>query len=137
VQPDEPEHLLDAGGRAVERQPQLFVQLVADVLSDRDRVAINSASALVSTRWPLTQIAPLSGFRNPRINLRMVDLPDPLAPRISLVWPGSSSKLTSFSTTLSSKASDTRSIRTTGPSAVVAASDLIGPEVSVAISTAA
>ncbi len=51
----------------------------------------------------------------------MVDLPDPLAPRISLVCPGSRSKLTSFSTTLSSNASDTCSSRTTGSSAVAVA----------------
>ena len=65
-------------------------------------------------RSPLTQIVPPSGFQRPRISFRIVDLPEPLAPRITFVCPGSSVKLTSFSTTLSSKASDTLSSTMTG-----------------------
>src|SRR5262245_6263124 len=45
---------------------------------------------------------------------RMVALPDPLAPRMIFLWPAPRSKLTSFNTTLSSKASCTWSKATTG-----------------------
>ncbi len=48
------------------------------------------------------------------MSFRIVDLPEPLAPRMTFVCPGSSVKLTSFSTTLSSKASDTLSSTMTG-----------------------
>ena len=47
---------------------------------------------------------PPSGFHKPRMIFRIVDLPEPLAPRITFVCPGMSVKLTSFNATLSSKA---------------------------------
>ena len=74
-----------------------------------DRTFISSSSLIASTRLPLTMIVPPSGFNRPSMSLRIVDLPEPLPPRMTLVWPGSSSKLTSFRTTLSSKASETLS----------------------------
>ena len=77
----------------------------------RGRTAPSSAPARssLSTRLPLTKIVPPSGFSKPRISFRIVDFPEPLPPRMILVWPGSSAKLTSFRTTLSSKASETLS----------------------------
>src|SRR5262249_47696068 len=43
----------------------------------------------------------------------VIDFPDPLAPRMTFVWPFASVKLTSFKTTFSSKASCTCSSTTT------------------------
>jgi hypothetical protein len=62
---------------------------------------------MLSMRWPLTLMTPASGFNNPRISFRMTDFPDPLAPIRNSVLPWRTEKLTSRSTTLSSKASDT------------------------------
>ncbi len=69
---------------------------------------------MVSTRSPLTYIRPPSGLSNPRISFRIVDFPDPLAPRMIFVCPGSTEKLTSRRITFSSKASDTCSSAITG-----------------------
>ena len=66
------------------------------------------------------------------MSFRIVDLPEPLAPRITFVCPGSSVKLTSFNTTLSSKASDTLSTTTTGWSCVSGLANVAVPEVSYA-----
>jgi hypothetical protein len=71
------------------------------------RTFIISASDMWSTREPWIQISPPSGFNRPRISFRIVDFPEPLAPRMIFVWPGSSEKLTSRSTTFSSNANDT------------------------------
>ena len=53
--------------------------------------------------WPSTRISPESGRIKPRISLRTVDFPEPLAPRITLVSPRSIRKLMSLRTTESSK----------------------------------
>ena len=124
-QADEPEHLLDAPPRLVRghvaslrtacsrRSPRRSASRRARLPGTpcRGRRAPSSAPArsCSSTRSPLTQIVPPSGFSRPRISFRIVDLPEPLAPRMILVWPGSSVKLTSCRTTLSSNASDTLS----------------------------
>jgi hypothetical protein len=73
-----------------------------------------SYSDMLSTRAPCTQICPVSGLSRPTISFRIVDFPDPLAPRMIFVWPGSSEKLTSLSTTFSSNASETLSKTTAG-----------------------
>src|SRR5690348_16087604 len=81
---------------------------------------------MLSTRSPLTQMTPESGLSRPRISFRIVDLPAPLAPRMSLVRPVISVKLTSRRITLSSNASDTLSNTTIGepgPSASSSAGD--------------
>ena len=68
------------------------------------------------------------------MSFRIVDLPEPLAPRITFVCPGSSVKLTSFNTTLSSNASDTLSTTTTGWSwGCPALANVAVPEVSTLI----
>ena len=128
-QADEPEHLLDAPVDLVERHLGFFVQLVADVLAHGQRVEqrafledhaeigahrIISSSVSWSTRSPFTQITPASGLSRPVMIFRIVDLPEPLAPRMILVCPLISVKLTSFSTTLSSNASYTWSNMITG-----------------------
>src|SRR6184192_44888 len=78
------------------------------------RTSISSASAIWSTRWPLTHTTPASAFNSPTMILSAVDFPDPLAPRMIFVCPLMSVKLRSRRTTLSSKASCTRSNTTTG-----------------------
>jgi hypothetical protein len=49
------------------------------------RTVIISSSVMLSTRSPLTEMVPESGFSRPRISLRIVDLPEPLAPSRILV----------------------------------------------------
>src|SRR6478735_4721623 len=78
------------------------------------RTFIMSVSPSVSTRTPLTQILPACGFSSPRISLRTVLLPAPLAPRKIFEYPARSSKLTSFRITLSPNARNTRSKTMTG-----------------------
>ena len=78
------------------------------------RTRIRSSSSIWSTRSPFTHTTPPSAFSRPRISFRIVDLPAPLAPRMILVWPLISVKLTSRRITLSSKASDTLSNTTMG-----------------------
>ena len=51
-------------------------------------------------RSPLTQMTPASGLSRPRISFRIVDFPEPLAPRMIFVCPVSSVKLMFRSTTL-------------------------------------
>src|SRR3954468_14570627 len=70
---------------------------------------------MLSTRSPLTKISPASGLSNPSISRRMVDLPAPLAPRNTLVWPVCSVKLTPRRITFSSNARLTLSNTTIGP----------------------
>jgi hypothetical protein len=92
------------------------------------RTFISASSGMRSTRSPFTQMIPESGFSSPRISLRMVDLPAPLAPRMSLVRPVISVKLTSRRITLSSNASDTLSNTTIGdpgPSASSSSADRV------------
>jgi hypothetical protein len=71
------------------------------------RTAIICCSLSWSTRAPFTQTTPASAFSRPVMILSDVDFPDPLAPRMILVCPFSSVKLTSRSTTFSSNASST------------------------------
>ena len=71
------------------------------------RTAIISRSVSWSTRCPFTHTTPASARSSPVMIFSEVDLPEPLAPRMILVWPLSSVKLTSFSTTFSSNASST------------------------------
>jgi hypothetical protein len=78
------------------------------------RTGMNSASERPFTRTPFTRISPPSGRSRPSSSLRMVDFPEPLAPRMIFVCPAGSVKLISLSTTFSSKASDTRSSASTG-----------------------
>src|SRR5262245_26969274 len=44
-----------------------------------------------STRVPSTRTLPSSGVARPRISRRTVDLPDPLEPRRTWVWPAATS----------------------------------------------
>src|ERR1700722_13721899 len=81
-----------------------------------DRTAIISCSASWSMRWPFTHTAPASALSSPRRIFSEIDLPAPLAPRMILVCPDLSVKLTSLRITFSSKASDTWSNTTTGAS---------------------
>ena len=81
---------------------------------------------MVSARSPFTQISPPSGLSSPRISFRMVDFPEPLAPRMILVCPRSSVKLTSRRMTVSSKASDTRSRTSTGGSSAAGVLNGVG-----------
>ncbi len=111
----------------VERHIRLFVQLVADVFRDRQRIEQRAllehhpdVGAHLHQLQLVHRVDALAVYRDraairfqqsPRMSFRIVDLPEPLAPRITFVCPGSSVKLTSFNTTLSSKASDTLSHR--------------------------
>src|ERR1700722_11147547 len=81
------------------------------------RVAIISCSVNWSMRWPFTHTSPASAFSSPRRIFNEIDLPAPLAPRMILVCPDLSVKLTSLRITFSSKASETWSNTTTGASA--------------------
>jgi len=58
-------------------------------------------------RVPFTHTVPPSALISPSRIFKVMDLPAPLAPRMIIVWPASSLKLTSLSTTFSSKASET------------------------------
>ena len=78
------------------------------------RTAIISSSVSWSTRSPFTQIDAGVGLQQPGMSFRIVDFPEPLAPRMIFVWPVISVKLMSCSTTFSSNASDTWSNTTTG-----------------------
>src|SRR5688500_10772846 len=71
------------------------------------RTASRSRSGRLSTRCSLTKMRPASGRSNPRISLRMTDLPAPLAPRRIRMLPSGTVKLTSRNTSCSSNASDT------------------------------
>src|SRR4051812_36671567 len=72
-------------------------------------------------------MTPLSARSRPVMILRIVDLPEPLAPRMILVWPETSVKLMFFSTTLSSKASCTWSNITTGAPCSLRISSAVWP----------
>ena len=90
------------------------------------RTFISSHSVISSTRSPLTQTTPSSGFSNPRISFRIVDFPEPLAPRMIFVCPVSRVKLMFLRITFSSNASDTLSsitIGEPGPSASSSAAE--------------
>src|SRR5262245_53872260 len=78
------------------------------------RTSIISTSVFMSTRTPFTRISPASGFNRPSSSFKVVDLPEPLAPSKSFVWPRYSVKLMSRRMTLSSNASDTQSNSTPG-----------------------
>ena len=75
-----------------------------------------SSSDMLSTRSPLTRMTPASGFSSPRMSFKATDFPDPLAPSRNSVLAGGTEKLTSRSTTLSSKASETFSKTIAGAS---------------------
>ena len=107
-----PEHLLDAAIDLLERHVGLFVELVADVLAHGQRVeqraflkdhpevgahrhhlAARSADRRAA---PFTQTTPASARSRPVMIFRIVDFPEPLAPRMILVCPVSSVKLMSL-----------------------------------------
>ena len=67
-----------------------------------------------SIRWPSTRIVPASGRSSPSTSLRTMDFPAPLAPSRIRMLPFGTLKLTSRSTTCSSKANDTPSKTTAG-----------------------
>ena len=62
-----------------------------------------------STRWPFTNTSPASARSRPTMIFRIVDFPDPLAPRMIFVRPFGTTKLTPRSTTFSSNARATLS----------------------------
>ena len=78
------------------------------------RTGIISSSLSWSTRDPFTQTTPSSARSSPVMIFRIVDFPEPLAPRMIFVWPLIRVKLMSLSTTFSSNASLTRSNTMTG-----------------------
>ena len=97
-----PEDFLDALAHRVERLIGFLVQLVADILGDRQRVEQRAflkdhadvgadfhhlLFGEVVDSWPFTQTLPASGFSSPRISFSEIDLPAPLAPRMIFVWP--------------------------------------------------
>src|SRR5262245_61362827 len=65
--------------------------------------------------------------------LRVVDLPDPLAPRMIFVWPLMSVKLQSFSTTFSAQASMTWLNTMTGAPLSLSICFAVRPDVTTAI----
>src|SRR5579862_622347 len=73
----------------------------------------SSSSSVIS--WPLTQMDPESGLRNPISIRKETDFPTPLRPKMQSVWPRSTEKLTSASTGRSSKEIDTLRKTITGP----------------------
>ena len=88
---------------SVERHVGLLVQLVADVLAHGQRVEERAfledhaevgahrhhlaLGQLVDALRRSPSTAPASACSSPRMIFRMVDLPEPLAPRMIFVWP--------------------------------------------------
>ena len=60
------------------------------------RTRMSSCSGMVSTRSPLTRMAPPSGRIRPRISLSVTDFPTPLAPSRIVIVPFGTVKLRSF-----------------------------------------
>ena len=85
------------------------------------RTAIMRDSDSSSMRSPLMRITPESGRMSPSINLSTRDFPAPLGPIRIAMWPSAIVKLTSRSTTASSKASATCSKATAGVSVTMPA----------------
>jgi hypothetical protein len=78
------------------------------------RTRISAGSGIVSTRSPLTWMAPESGRRSPRMSFSVTDFPAPLSPSRTVIVPFGTVKLMSWSTGSSSKAKETPSNSTAG-----------------------